>query len=435
MAKCTDSFSFGLSHTKKLLLDPFRLGYWIKMAVLLYTVQGINSLIQAAYQFSLLDQLQKFTPEALSQSIPLLIFIVGSMMVFGVLVLIISSAIGIVFYDGVYSNPPNLLESFTKYFSEIISYCIWNAAVMICFSFLLIIIVVAAALLLGGFAALGDSTSASILFIFLGVLLAIGLFIIAALYYQILNSLVLPQMIVKRKGIFAAWSEAFKVIGRNFGEFTGFFLIQLMVGILFGIIIFSCLFLVNILLAFTGLAPYIQTIFIQPFVLLVTFFFLPISIFVTAYSLCFNAAIYNDPDFEPNSGFKVIPKAGPVERNNEQTAMESSFYPPAWTGELSGAQPIHFRDIPIENGNTHPETLVSGVCGIQDQTEESVDLAMTENSAAETQLPEVSIQETLLSNSATMETSESPISEGDIQTSDTAVTEEQQGTKDKPDGV
>ena len=243
MAQCTEAFSRGWGHTIRLLFRPFRLLIWLKMALLALLVRGLSSFMDLTTRLggnseSIFTDMES-TYEAIQANLP---YYVGIFVValFLYLIFIFFNAVArFLFYDGVLNGMTYFFKSWSEHFSAIITYFLWNIVV---------------SLILGGITVLffagiyffiimgfSDPQASVGVGMALGITLIFGLglifFILWAFYMVILDNLVVPQMLVKKRGIIKAWAEALGMVLENLFDFIGFILIRFVVHMFFTIMV------------------------------------------------------------------------------------------------------------------------------------------------------------------------------------------------------
>ncbi len=350
MAHCTDSFGKGWNHMIRLLFQPFRFVYWLKMTILFLFMSGISSMNYYRFQgdttprFDNLDGMADQMLEMMPYFISIAILVILLMILFTFL----SSAARILFYKGILDGVIYYMKYFREQSSSIISYFLWNVIVTLVAGIVLLLIsfgILLLGYLLGAFE--GD-TLGLVISITLGGSFIVILFILVILYFVLLDSLVLPIMVVKQRGIFAAWSKALGLALANFWDFTGYVLIRIAIGIFVGIVTFFIgLFLgmlaLLIIIPLSGgvelnfISATLIGIILLPIAFIINFFLLPIPAFKDSYALSFMGGLTGDSSFEPI--------------NSTQTDIPSE---PAQTQEPqlpNGQGPVDFKDIPSQDTN------------------------------------------------------------------------------------
>ncbi|MDX9754673.1 MAG: hypothetical protein RBU29_11955 [bacterium] len=355
MAKCTDSFNQAFSHTKRLLFQPFQLVFWLKLVFLLYAVYALSSLFQLTTNLLLLADIN-FQEIIWVQVVPVLLGMFLLVILFQLCSLFLSAVTRILFYDAVWSGVSQYLESFSQYFSQILSYILWNIA----FAIVLFLVAALGFVILAGIAWFIGMTSAGMQIFLLvgGFILALVLLGILILYFTTLDALVLPQMITKKMGIFAAWSVASEIIRQSVGEFLGFTALRIAVKLAYGVVLFGVLFTVYIVisaLSGAGMEPkamfveqLITTVLTQPLIGVLLFLLLPLSVFMDCYSLCFCATMQQDPQLLPQTGEPALQPLVKLDESLEPDMPAETTVDPSPLGSTPGG-PIRFRDIPIDD--------------------------------------------------------------------------------------
>lgn len=138
MAKSTESFSQGIQHTKRLMFQPFRFVFWIKLTFLLYLTYGLSSLFQLATNTLMLTDLRDQSKWV--EYIPVFIGLLVVFLLFKLFSLFLASVVRFLFYDAVWNGFSQYLEPFTRTISRIISYFLWNIGFGIVVGILLLIL-------------------------------------------------------------------------------------------------------------------------------------------------------------------------------------------------------------------------------------------------------------------------------------------------------
>ncbi|MBD3267900.1 hypothetical protein GF373_14630, partial [bacterium] len=286
MAKCTDSLSRGLSYTSNLLFKPLDLLFWLKMFFLLYITQAMGFIVQLALDFTAVD-FQSIQSQDTAVNLPIFIGLGVFFILSNIIILFFWSAVTVLFYDGVYRGSMAYADAFSRLFAKIISFFLWNVIIGLVIMVGVIVFAVLVGILFAGIGTASNHSMALILFFIVGALAALLALVLFAAYTVILNYLVLPQMIIKNKGILGAWGEAFRIFFENLMECLGFGAMQCVVQILYGILIGGVILILSMILTAFGLPPYAKSILAHPFLALMVFILLPIQVFQDAYALYF----------------------------------------------------------------------------------------------------------------------------------------------------
>ncbi len=372
MAHCAKSLSRSWSKTISILFQPFRLVFWLKMALIVFIMNQFSNyqFLGQGYRHFIAPYLPK-DPTQLGQMdvlvdksmevLPLIIAIAVVTTLVMILLTLLKAILNFVFYSGVWLGVVYMWKATVEYFGQILSYFLWN----VLFSIFLFVVI----LLFFGFmgfltwgmdAHQGNTTGLIIaITLFIGFVVVGGLFLL--LYYVLLEAMVVPHMLVKKMGILQAWSHALGLAFRNLWEFLGFVLIRMVINLIIALIMtlftFAIILIVSIifglLLGMTGtpvseLSSFnlfdrpVMYLLLIPFSFFVNCILLPVPIFYNMYALCFNAALTEDHDFDPQSAptsqqevQKPEPEPTPILSEEPQKEKESG--------------PLHFSEIPVEN--------------------------------------------------------------------------------------
>lgn len=339
MAHCTDAFSRGWTHMIRLLFQPFRLVFWLKMAILALLLGGPSTFrfnfpgggfpgstpsptIPGSEFETIMNQIV--------ENIAIISVVFVAVTLFMIVFTFLHSCARFFFYDGILNGVVYFGDSWRRNSSQIIVYFLWNIVVSILFFILVIVLIALAFLVLGGilgFSSTEPTMGVIILMVTLGLGFALILILLGILYAELLDGVVVPHMLVKKIGIFESWSIALRLFFENLLEFVGFLLIRLAVGIVSFMFYFFAAMIIGVMAMLVmfpifGLAspdsnlPFVfmtvmTLVLILPGVYIVNFIFLPISVFNNAYSLSFLAGIAHDPTFEPQNSTTPITQPSP----------------------------------------------------------------------------------------------------------------------------
>jgi len=356
MAHCTDAFGRSWNHMSRLLFQPFRFFYWIKMTLLVFVVNGLSSLnipIRYTEMFKA-ERLEKLSQQVLNL-LPVLLIGFVVLVLFTLLMGFLSCAARMLFYEGVRHGVIYYWETFLKQSIKIVTFFLWNIIAMLLaglFAMIGLVVIFIFLTLAGGMAFVESSEAPNMTVLVIGVTLLIGFFlfllILLIFYVVLLDSFVVPLMLVRDQGIFTAWARAIRLALENLWEFLGYVALRIGIGIFFVLVMFVVgLFmgLLTFLLAFPIFGGYplgikaalVLSIFLLPVSFAVTLVLLPIPIFQDAFALTFLRRLTGDRSFEPQ-GLDEPEAESPF---SKEFASPPPSYPPT-----SG--PIHFREIPPE---------------------------------------------------------------------------------------
>ncbi len=374
MAHCTDAFGKSWNHMIRLMFRPFRLEYWVKGALLMFLAQGYQG-PQPNLNGMITSTMNSGDPfSGLAENLPYIFASVIFYIFIGVLVTFIGAIVSFVFLNGAKEGVFRLRKSFQENLSGIISLFLWNiVAGIILFGAALII----AALIFGLVFLVRDAIGGAVITI-IAVLasLVVGLvgFVFFVLYYYLLHTVVVPQMLVENKGIFEAWSSAISIFVENIMEFLGFMLIQLAIGLAFGMVtvIFYLFFTFFAMAVFAGVGSIenfpnaMNTIqgygLMMPLGAFIAFFLLPVFVLLQSYTLNFLAMIVGNNDYYPVG---CAPKTEPDESTSTTANTNSEPQPPSSPTTFNDSAPtqtpppmngpVNFSDIPPENNGRQPD--------------------------------------------------------------------------------
>ncbi|RJP18409.1 MAG: hypothetical protein C4527_29185 [Candidatus Omnitrophota bacterium] len=355
MAHCTDAFGRGWSHMIRLLFQPFRFVFWLKMAILVLLINGFSSSNLFQYRsrdpanFQELDAMA----DRMLEMLPFVVLMVVLLLMLMIVLAFLASVARVLFYRGVRDGVIYFGRYIREHHSAIVSYFLWNVIftiVIVIFLFLAGFALVLVSLLLGAWE--GDTTGI-VIAATLGLGFVFLLLMLAIVYSVLLDSMVLPQMILKNQGIFASWSNAMGMALENLWEFTGYVFIRVALGIGVGILMFIIgivigMFSLVFMIPLSGggeigmAATILIAIILLPVMFVLSFFLLPIPVFQDAYALAFMAELTGDAAYEP--GGKPTPETV-RDMPSLSGAPVGSSPMSAFTPSPSGS--INFKDIPV----------------------------------------------------------------------------------------
>lgn len=362
MAHCTDAFSRGWTQMIRILFQPFRLVFWLKMALLALLMGGATSFrgnfpsgggtTRTTTPGSLPTGPFQDMANAFMENAAFYVLILFGVMLLVLIFSFLASIAKFLFYEGTLSGVSYFIDGFKNNVSGIVSYFLWNILVGLLF---VIVISVSAFMIIllvfGGFSAIDMSPNESlpiILLITLGLGLGLILIIVGIIYTEMLEAMVVPLMVVHKYGIFHSWGITIRLVLENLFEFLGFVLIRIGITLIvwfamFIFFIFIGIFGFLFLSAIVGpgrstefgmLTLFFLTLTMLPGMYLVNIVILPISVLMHAYALSFTGSLLQDPAFDagqdpPEGSAPVTTPSAPVPTP-----------PPSSSGS------VMFRDIP-----------------------------------------------------------------------------------------
>lgn len=365
MAHCTDTFSKGWQHSVWVLFSPFRAGYWLLMACLMFLCENLMHIDPTLFISQDVLLAAREDPSVL-EPLLLKILILGVVYFFLMLIfLLISSGAKMVYLVGVRHGSVSVFKTLEDLLPRIITYYLWNVIVPIIglvFIFIVTLIFAIAILLPLG---ITDPLSAGIAVMILMVFIGLCVFFVMFIYLVLMRSFVVPLMVFQDKGIFHAWGSTLGLIFSNFFESLGFFLIRF--ALLMGLILVMVLpvigvtflfdYIDNVILADHDLLRgMIGNINILLFAAIIEPFLLPYNILVDSYSLAFLRRLTGDNRFLPDT-------ANANMNGNSTSLSEPHFTPPLAQSSPPqppfstinpasympiSKEPVAFKDIPVE---------------------------------------------------------------------------------------
>ncbi len=344
MAFCTDSLGTAWSNMTQLLFQPFRLLFWLKAVVMVMIIKGFSYAI-----FNLkTDEANSITDyeQMAEQALEMLPTIVG-LLLFSLFIAVVfefaRSCSRFILFDAVKNGVIHYKRSTGKHFSGIISVFLWNICIKMLFLILMIIGLLLLMIFTGIIGSLLNNNFGLILVIAFNSFFFLFVCAILIIHTIMLNAIVIPQMVIKSKGIFEAWGNAFSQLFKKPAEYIGYafiqflilaagFMLVMLLSISFG------LFSVGLQGVKSGITPQaIISLIAAPHFSIqffITMILLPFPILQNAYALCFLKDIYQDREYDPLN----------LEQNSEEPPIteETLLSPPPLDG------PVSFSDIPNE---------------------------------------------------------------------------------------
>ncbi|MDP8244557.1 MAG: hypothetical protein P9L94_10790 [Candidatus Hinthialibacter antarcticus] len=354
------------------MFQPFRLEYWLKGALLVFFAQGYQG-PKPNFTPWLQENMQSGDFYAtLLQQLPLIIAGGLLLLVLGTVYMFIGSCISFMLMDGVKQGVFHLRQSFKNNISSIISLFLWNliAGITIVLCVVLVGGVVAAPFI---FISQGSSSTAlMVIMVLLLLLVCLIVFVAFVIYSAMLAGLVVPQMLVEKKGIFAAWSTAIGLVLSNLMEFLGYIVIQVGLALVFGFVVFVfymlfSMFALAIVAAMGGIENFPETMttlqnsgLMMPLGAFVALFMLPVPVLLQSYTLHFVAALTGNESYSPSGRQAPSPQTPPAPTESStppsSPTPQSSPTPPSPSGTSDPQPPmngpVNFSDIPTQSANT-----------------------------------------------------------------------------------
>ncbi len=269
-----DAISPAFDRAKRELFKPFRIGFWLRMAlVALATGEfyggggwgGAHFNMPSSRRVLALQTGMAMPPvEVLKHYLPLLVLLVPLVFVLIFLWIYISSVFRFVLFDSILTDRCVIKEQWNRWRPAGLSFFLWR----ICFGLgvMLFLGVLAGA----GFMAVFTSGALKnprqhILFLVLGgivaVLVLLAFIIVAALIAVFARDFVVPVMALENVGVVEGWRRVIPMLAAEKKAYAGYVLMKivLIVGstILFGIVTVVAVFLLFIPLSLAGVALYL----------------------------------------------------------------------------------------------------------------------------------------------------------------------------------
>jgi hypothetical protein len=323
-----DAISPAIEHTKRQLLQPFRLGQWTRLAFV-----GLLAGELSSGGFNTPNQVYKLphhpgAEHLLSPGVaipdlavlaPLVVVLILAAFVLGLVLMYISSVMRFILFDSIVAKECHIRRGWRERQQPGSRYFVWKIVFgLVCSGVLILIVGVPAAF---GFAA-GWFTDfkehvAGLVLTGIAVFFALALFVIAILLiYVLTKDFVIPQMALENIGVMEGWRRLWAMMKAEKAGYAGYIgmkiLLAIVVGILVGIVAFILALIILIPIAAAaaaavlagkaaGLGWTVSTItlaILEGCALLTVFLYVmalitvPAIVFFPAYSIYFFAARY-----------------------------------------------------------------------------------------------------------------------------------------------
>ncbi len=351
MTTTAGAFRRAWRQVPRLLFRPFRLSFWLRMALLYFLMQGfslINLYLQFEEHTADLDLTQisiwnlKLLPFLITATVTLLV----GLILFKIIATFYAAASRILFYDGVRTGLMDYLSSFRKHCYAVFCYFVWKITFAVFALTGFIFLSICALALSAWLVEMKGDQAGLLLLLTLGIGGLINILLFGFFYSITLDSIVVPLMIFQDYGVMKAWSRAFDLIFASLGEFILYAYYRFTIGIaetiiflfaaLFtGVFTYSLIGLFHVSGVMRELVLFLLTI---PASLFGAFFLLPIPILKDAFAIAF----MNDLTGNAAYSFKT-----PVKK--KESVILST---PEWNPTPIPTGPISFRDIPLEEQNS-----------------------------------------------------------------------------------
>ena len=324
-----DTITHAFQHTKRQLLQPFRVGQWTRLAIvgLLAGEMGGGGSFklhdfhpqQTGSSRSLLDpSFGSIDPMVMAGLIAVLVV---AALVFGVLLLYVSSVMRFILFDSILAKECHIRRGWSQRQSPGLKYFLWQIGYMlVTFAVAVILLGVPAALAFG----MGWFTHPRehVLGLVLGgiafFLVAVAFFVTAAGVHVLTKDFVVPQMALEGIGAIEGWRRLWPMIEAEFGGYAAYvgmkIVLAIVAGVMVGIasvILFLVLAIPTVALALiagiTGnragltwdvytitVAVVVGCILLAIFLYLVALISVPVIVFFPAYGIYFFAGRYRE---------------------------------------------------------------------------------------------------------------------------------------------
>lgn len=327
LISAVDTISLAFQHTKRQLLQPFRIGQWTRIALVgllageLGSSGGCNTNFNLPRQPSPSRQfldlgLPHIDPALLAALIAVLV-VVG--LVLGIILMYISSVMRFILFDSILAKECHIRAEWTYRQGPGLRYFLWKllyTAVTIAAAVILIGIPLGFAFLVGWLKAPGEHLLPLVLGGILLFFVCAIVFITLAVIYVLTKDFVIPQMALENINAFEGWRRLWAMMQSEKSGYAGYVGMKILLAIgasiivgiatlILGLIIAIPTIGVAIIAVLTGktagltwnvytitLAVVVGCILLAIFMYLVALISVPIIVFFPAYSIYFFAARY-----------------------------------------------------------------------------------------------------------------------------------------------
>ncbi len=321
-----DAISPAFEHTKRQLFQPFRIGQWIRLALVGLLAGELSSSGCKTNNFSNLRHpgTEHLSVPGLSGIDPMLIagliaVVVFAAFVLGILLMYISSVMRFILFDSVLAKECRIREGWSLRQGPGMRYFLWKILYALgMFGGLIVLVGIPAAFAFGmGWLSDPKQHVAPLVLCGIALVLAVLAFVIAmAVIFVLTKDFVVPQMALENIGALEGWSRLWTMMKAEKGSYAGYvgmkIVLAIVAGIIFGILGFIIVLIILIPAAgvavaavlggkAAGLGWTVGTItlaVVAGCVLLAIFLFVtalisvPVIVFFPAYSIYFFAARY-----------------------------------------------------------------------------------------------------------------------------------------------
>jgi uncharacterized membrane protein len=321
----TDAISPAIEHTKRQLFGPFRLGQWMRLALVGLLAGELSSSGCKPNNFSNLTRgSENFPKGSLSGIDPVLIaglvaVVVVAAFVLGILLMYISSVMRFILFDSVLAKECHIREGWSRRQGPGFRYFLWRLLYALAmFGGLIVLLGIPAALALA-MGWLSDPKQHVAPLVLGGIVLffAIMAFLIAmAVIYVLTKDFVVPQMALENIGAMEGWSRLWAMMKTEKSSYAGYIgmkiVLAIVAGLIFGILGFIVVLIILIPAAGVAVAAVLGgkaaglgwtagtitlavvagCVLLAVFLLVTALISVPVIVFFPAYSIYFFAARY-----------------------------------------------------------------------------------------------------------------------------------------------
>jgi len=324
----TDAISPAFEHTKRQLFRPFRLGQWIRLAVVGLLAGELSSGGWNGNRFSNLRHPGTGTEHLSIPSFggidPMLIagliaVVVFTAFVLGILLMYISSVMRFILFDSVLAKECRIREGWSRRQGPGVRYFLWKILYTLAmFGGLIVLVGIPAAFAFAmGWLSDPKQHVAPLVLCGIALVLAVMAFAIAmAVIFVLTKDFVVPQMALENISAFEGWSRLWTMMKAEKGSYAGYIGMKIVLaivdGIIFGILGFIVVLIILIPAAGVAVAAVLGgkaaglgwtaatitlavvagCVLVAIFLFVVALISVPVIVFFPAYSIYFFAARY-----------------------------------------------------------------------------------------------------------------------------------------------
>ena len=269
-----DTISLAFQHTKRQLFQPFRFGQWTRLAIvgLLAGEAGSSGGFNFPTNFNIpqqSDSSQHFLSEGLPHIDPailgtLIVVLVVSGLIFGIVLLYVSSVMRFILFDSVLTKTCHIREGWSRRQRPAWDYFLWQLGYMIVILAGLAVLVGIPALYAyssGWFREPGDHVGALVLSGILVFCLVFVFFVVAVVVQVFTKDFVVPQMALEGIDAIEGWRRLWPMLQRDGSRYAGYAGMKVLLTIGAGIIVGIVGLIIGLIIAIPAAVAAVAAIF------------------------------------------------------------------------------------------------------------------------------------------------------------------------------